>query len=642
MNDEKKKCGLYMRVSTEDQAREGFSLPEQKERLESFCKFKGYEIIDYYEDAGISAKTGNHRPEFERLKDDIKTKKINTIVALKLDRITRSIYDWENLMTFLDENDAYLDCVNDEINTTSANGKMISRLLMSVSQNEIERTSERTKIGLAGAIKSGHIPHVAPLGYKHEDKRLVIDYSTKDIVVRIFDLYYNGYSYQKISNLFNEEKVLGKDNWRDSTIVTILENEIYKGDFVHGKRTKNPTYYEDVVEPIISKEMWADCQVQKKKNSRSYQRTLTYLYLQKLKCPKCNRILGGKATTKKNGKAYFYYYCNDCKVEFKENLINEYFEQFIDELTEYDSVVNQFFLPMIKQKFDEPKEQLEKEIKEQKAKLERIKKAYINGAFEVQEYKEEKKIVEKAIAELENKLETTNCTEELRFTPKDILLKRDIDFINKVKLDKEYQARTKAWKDYTRQEQADLIMKYVDDIELTLVGNEVVVTQINFRESICKPCQELYDNGYIDTTKPMILGNVLGSVRFSNYLPEKEVGEIIMRLRQYYDVGYTEATYYVDKQMFYFNFAEDNSAIVRVFPLQDYYKLDPEGKMPTYEFGIIYIREEDKFQMQEIDTAFDYIPDESNDSVIYTKESTPISVGVKPVKFCEEMQEETN
>ena len=611
-------------------------MPEQKERLESFCKFKGYEIVDYYEDAGISAKTGNHRPEFERLKNDIKSKKINTIVALKLDRITRSIYDWENLMTFLDENDAYLDCVNDEINTTSANGKMISRLLMSVSQNEIERTSERTKIGLAGAIKNGHIPHVAPLGYKREDKKLVIDYSTKDIVIRIFDMYYNGLSYKKISNVLNEEKVLGKDNWRDSTIMGILENEIYKGDFVHGKKTKHPTYYEDVVDPIISKEMWADCQVQKKKNSRNYKRTLTYLYLQKLKCPKCGRILGGKATTKKNGNAYFYYYCNDCKIEFKEKIINDYFNQFISELVEYDSVVNQFFLPMIKQKFDEPKEQLEKEINEQKVKLERIKKAYINGAFEVQEYKEEKKIVENAISELQNKLETTDCTEELKFTPKDILLKRDIDFINKIKLDKEYQERTKTWKDYTRQEQADLIMKYVDDIELALVGKEVVVKQINFRESICKPCQELYDDGYIDTTKPMILGNVLGSVRFSNYLPEEEVGEIIMRLRQYYDVHYTEATYYVDKQVFYFNFAEDNSAIVRVFPLKDYYKLDPDNKMETYEFGILYINEEDKFQMQEIGTAFDYIPDESNDSVIYTKEPTPISVGVKPVKFCEE------
>mgnify|MGYP003000033597 FL=1 len=561
-----------MRVSTEDQAREGFSLPEQKERLESFCKFKGYEIIDYYQDAGISAKTGNHRPEFERLKDNIKAKRINTIVALKLDRITRSIYDWENLMTFLDENDAYLDCVNDEINTTSANGKIISKLLMSVSQNEIERTSERTKVGLAGAIKCGHIPHIAPLGYKHEDKKLVIYYATKDVIVRIFDLYYNGYSYQKISNLFNEEKVLGKDNWRDSTIQTILENEIYKGDFIHGKRTKNPTYYEDVVEPIISKEMWADCQVQKKKNSRSYQRTLTYLYLQKLKCPKCNRILCGKATTKKNVKTYFYYYCNDCKIQVKENVINEYFEQFIDELTEYDSVVNQFFLPMIKQKFDEPKEQLEKEINNQKSKLERIKKAYINGAFELKEYNEEKHIVEKTIVELEEKLNITNYTEELKFTPKDILLKRDIDFINKIKLDKEYQEKTKTWKDYTREEKADLIM----------------------------------------------------------------------RLQQYYDVHFTEATYYLQKQMFYFNFAEDNSAIVRVFPLEDYYKLDPNNKMEKYRFGILYINEEDKFEMQDIDTAFDYIPDESNDSVIYMKEPVPISVGVKPVKFCEDNTEEKN
>ena len=639
MGEEKKKCGLYMRVSTEDQAREGFSLPEQKERLEAFCKFKGYEIIDYYQDAGISAKTGNYRPEFERLKEDIKAKKINTIVSLKLDRITRSIYDWENLITFLDENDAYLDCANDEINTTTANGKMISRLLMSVSQNEIERTSERTKIGLAGAIKQGHIPHVAPLGYKHENKNLVIDYSTKDIVIRIFELYSEGYSYQKISNLFNEERVLGKDNWRDSTIQTILENEIYKGDFVHGKRTKTPTYYENVVEPILSKELWEDCQVQKKKNSRSYQRTLTYLYLQKLKCPKCGRILGGKATTKKNGKPYFYYYCNDCKISFKENVINEYFSQFINELVEYDSVVNQFFLPMIKQKFDEPKEKLEKELAKQDEKLERIRKAYINGAFGLDVYTKETAIVEKSIENLKTELDTTNCAEELRFTPKDILLKRDIDFINKIKLNKDYQERTKTWKDYTREEQADLIMRYVDDIELALVGKEVVVKQINFRDSICKPCKELYDNGYIDTTKPMLLGNVLGSVRFSNYLPEEEVGEIIMRLRQYYDVSFAEATYYVDKQCFYFNFAENNSAIVRVFPLQDYYKLDPEGKMPTYEFGIIYINEEDKFQMQDINSAFDFIPDETNESVVYMKEPTPIPIGVKPVKYDEENAE---
>ena len=614
-------------------------MPEQRERLEAFCKFKGYEIIDYYEDAGISAKTGNYRPEYERLKDDIKAKKINTIIALKLDRITRSIYDWENLMTFLDENEAYLDCVNDEINTTTANGKMISRLLMSVSQNEIERTSERTKIGMAGAIKQGHIPNRAPLGYKREDKKLVIDYSTKDIVIRIFNLYYEGYSYTKISNLFNKEKVLDRDNWRDTTILSILQNEIYKGDFVHGKRTKHPTYYEDVAPAIVSKEIWAECQVQKKKNSKSYQRTLTYLYLQKLKCPKCNRILGGKATTKKNGKAYFYYYCNDCKIEFKENIINDYFNNFIDELTQYDSVVNQFFLPMIKQKFDEPKEQLEKEIRNQNNKLDRIKKAYINGAFDVKEYKEEKHIVEKAIKELQSKLDDTDSAEELRFTPQDILLKRDIDFINKLKLDKEYKEQTKTWKDYTRKEKAELIMKYVDEIELDIIGKQISVKQINFRESICKPYNDLYDKGYIDTTKPAIFGNVVGNIRFSNYLNEEEASSIIMRLKQYYDVSYTEAIYYVKDQVFYFNFKEENSAIVRVFPLKDYYKIDPENKMETYEFGIIYIKDEDKFLMKEVDNAFNFIPDENNKSVIYTKDTTPISVGVKPVKITEEKAE---
>ena len=67
-----------------------------------------------------------------------------------------------------------------------------------------------------------------------------------------------------------------------------------------------------------------------------------------------------------------------------------------------------------------------------------------------------KSIVEKSIENLKNELDTTDCVEELKFTPKDILLKRDIDFINKIKLNKEYQERTKTWKDYTSEEQAEL------------------------------------------------------------------------------------------------------------------------------------------------------------------------------------------
>ena len=204
MSEDRKEAGIYMRVSTEDQSREGFSLPEQKERLDALCKFKGYEIYDYYEDRGISAKTGNHRPDFERLLDDIKMKKVNVLVALKLDRVSRSVYDWEEIMKFLEENDAYIDCANDDINTTNANGKFLSRLLMNMSQNEIERTSERTKFGLVGAYKEGHLPGKAPFGYKRENKKFVPDELTMYHAKRVFELYLEGCSYTRIANIFNE------------------------------------------------------------------------------------------------------------------------------------------------------------------------------------------------------------------------------------------------------------------------------------------------------------------------------------------------------------------------------------------------------------------------------------------------------
>ena len=92
-----------------------FSLSEQRERLEAYCKFNDYEIIEYYTDAGISAKTGNHRPEYERMLEDGKNGKINMFIALKLDRVTRSIKDWESLIEFSEKYDINLAFVNDKI-----------------------------------------------------------------------------------------------------------------------------------------------------------------------------------------------------------------------------------------------------------------------------------------------------------------------------------------------------------------------------------------------------------------------------------------------------------------------------------------------------------------------------------------------
>ena len=363
-----------------------------------------------------------------------------------------------------------------------------------------------------------------PLGYKRDEtKKVIIDETTKEIIIRVFNMYLEGKSFQQIANIFKEEQILFPKKWRDSHIQKIIENRIYMGDYEQYKKIgkaqgKEPIIYMNVVEPIISRAMWEEAQIQKEKNQRAYTRDRVYLFFQKLRCPNCNRIMKCKGSGGKK-KKYMYYNCEHCKLYYREDLIEECLEHFILDLVEYDMSVKKYFFPVLADKKETSTEKIDKEIEQIEKQRERIKKAYINGVFELKEYNEEKKIVEKAIAEF---------------------------------------------------------------------------------------------------------------------------GEVIMRLRQYYDVGYTEATYYLDKQMFYFNFVEDNSAIVRVFPLKDYYKLDPDCKMKTYEFGIIYIREEDKFQIQEIDIAFDYIPDETNNSVIYSKYTTTISVGVKPVKFCEDDAEEKN
>lgn len=157
MNGENKIAGIYVRVSTEEQSREGFSLQEQEDRLKEFCQFKRYSIYKVYKDAGISAKN-DKRPAYQEMMNDVRNKNINVIVAFKLDRLTRSVYDIEKLMKIVNDNECDIDCMADESNTTTSNGRMVMRIMTSVSQNEIEKCSERTKFGMAGAIRSGQLP----------------------------------------------------------------------------------------------------------------------------------------------------------------------------------------------------------------------------------------------------------------------------------------------------------------------------------------------------------------------------------------------------------------------------------------------------------------------------------------------------
>ena len=573
MNNEKIRCGIYCRVSTEDQAREGFSLSEQRERLEAYCKFNDYEIIEYYTDAGISAKTGNHRPEYERMLEDGKNGKINMFIALKLDRVTRSIKDWESLIEFSEKYDINLAFVNDKIDTTTANGKMVSRIMMSVSQNEIERTSERTVIGLVGAVKEGHIPGATPFGYKRENKKLVPDPLTSHVIERMYQLYFEGNSYQSIANIFNSENV-GNKKWRDNTILEMIENPVYKGDYIFGKRTKHPQTFEDVVEPIVSKEMWENCQVQKKKNSRNFMRDKTYLFLQKIKCPKCGNILGGKATYKRKAdRVYYYYGCNNCKNLIREDYIEKSILELLGDIYEYDALVNDFFLPLLKNKIENPKESFEKEIKELNNKKERVKRAYINGSFTLEEHDKEIKYLNDTIEMLEGKILEQNQIENLSFTKNDILIKRDIDFINSIKLPLLYRAINSCWEDLEREEKANIIMNYVDDVSLRLnEKNQYIIDKVNFRTTFFKDFKKLYDDGYLDWKRKIVTDydgiNITSKVRYSEYIPFKEVWQHAKRLSEFYDIKLHKGTYFKDTELLDMLPISNKEFIVRVFPLE--------------------------------------------------------------------------
>ena len=580
MNEKIKSAGIYIRVSTFDQAREGFSLREQEERLKEFCKFKRYNIYKVYQDAGISAKN-DKRPAYQEMIEDVKKGNINVIVALKLDRLTRSVYDIEKLMKFVNDYECDIDCMADESNTTTSNGRMVMRIMTSVSQNEIEKCSERTKFGMAGAIKNGHIPNRTGLGFKRENKKLVPDPLTKDIIVRIFDLYLEGKSHQAIANIYNKEKVLGKTNWYDSTIQKILSNELYKGDYVNGKRTKHPTYYENVIEPIVSKEKWESCQYQKLSNARHYERTATYLFTNKLKCSKCGNFLGGHATTKTNGKKYYYYKCNTCKTYFNEIDIEKELKAFMLELAKQDDLINNYYTPFIKSKLEDKTEDYKKEIKDLDKQLDRIKTAYIKGVVKLEDFDKEIKHIEYQKSDLEKRQKEQKQYENLSFTLNDLLIIQDIQEI-------EFYTNPDVlnnWSNKSKEDKQKIIGKYIDNITIEKKNHKFEISNIEFRKNYLEdmiynhykfntPCNVyMYEDEY---GIPLKLNHELKTM--------KEAENYFKRLEKY--VGDYKLNYYIseiDEKENRFNYTQNNDVekIIRLIGIGDKRKKD------DFKLGVI-------------------------------------------------------
>lgn len=369
LNNDKKIVALYTRVSTIDQVQDGHSLYEQENRLKKMCEAKGYEIYKVYTDAGISAKDTN-RPAYKKMLKDMKERKFNLIFAYKLDRISRSIIDLEMLFNLLKENNCDIECLVDNIDTSGANGMMFVRILGIFAQFERELIKERTLIGVESAVNQGHFGGKPPLGYMQEvvngkkTKKWIINNDEAKIVKEIFELCLNGKTYATIANIMNEKypKVVSgykidksnnvrKEvfrNWKDSSICVMLNNKRYIGIHEHRKSSKEKETVEirGKIPPIISEETFYECQDNIKKNARNYYRNKNYLFMQKLVCPKCGRIMACNGARRKQDKDYLYYKCKDCGEYIREEWVEKILIENLVELLEMYLIIEDSYYPI--------------------------------------------------------------------------------------------------------------------------------------------------------------------------------------------------------------------------------------------------------------------------------------------------------
>ena len=554
MDNERKIAGVYIRVSTEDQAREGFSLGEQEEKLLALCKFKDLEVYKVYKDAGISAKDMEHRPQFQEMLKDMKNGKINYIVAYKLDRITRSVRDLEELISVLEQYNCFLLCDRDDVNTSTANGRFFVRMLTVLSQLEIEIVSERTKFGLNGAIKSGHIPGQRPFGYKSaDDKKMIIDNATRPYVEKIFDMYLEGKSFQQIANYFEENNIYPKKKWKDTTIQKIIDNKIYMGDYEQYKRigkqeNLEPIVYMNVVEPIISRAKWEECQRQKERNQRTYTRDRIYTFFQRLKCPNCSRIMKCKGSGGTKRK-YMYYTCEHCHINFNENHVELLLKDFIYDLLEYDMAVKKFFLPVLEDKSNNiDTSTIDKEIRELQKQRDRIKQAYIKGIVEIDDFKEDYNLIEDKLANLETKkLELINL-ENFNYSPHELLAERDLEKEKMIRLDTLNSLLKSKWNVMDKSEKQEFISKFIDTIEIKKdnKGN-LILEKINFRNGFVNQLLKFYDVGIFDVAVPVMINNEEDYIKGSR-MNEEQLNKYLSKMNEHFETSFYEMYENIDTE----------------------------------------------------------------------------------------------
>lgn len=374
------RVALYIRVSGEEQKIKGLSLEAQQERLEEYAKQHGWIIAGTFIDAAKTARKNMHkRTEFQRMMQLVKENSVDLLLFCRLDRWFRSVADYYKVMEVLEKHNCGWKTVDEEYDTTSANGRLYINVKLSIAQNEADICGERIDVVFDSKIAHGTVVSGScPFGYKVVDKRLEVVPEKAAIVQDAFNKYEETVSQRGTIKYIRETYNV---NWCEATFRRMLEEKLYTGVYIRGQRQND-----NFCQAIVSREQFERVQVLLSKNARYAPSGRVYIFTSILVCNECNHKMVGLRTGN-----FFYYRCNQhfqrgrClhKKEIREDCIEEWlFKNMKQEITRYK---DEWEMSAAKKK--KAAKQTDKSAV--KRKMAKLKELYINDLIDIEEYKKD-------------------------------------------------------------------------------------------------------------------------------------------------------------------------------------------------------------------------------------------------------------
>ncbi len=249
-----KRIAFYTRVSTEDQAREGFSLAAQLKRLRAYCDAQGWLCADVYVDDGVSGRDAR-RPAYQRMMDE--RDRWDAILVLKMDRIHRNSRNFMAMMDSLRSWGKDFVSATESLDTATATGRFVADMLQRIAQLESEQTGERVHMGMLQAAEEGRFLGMSdPYGFRYDStsRNLVVVPDEADVVREIYCLYWKDrQSMRAITDALNARGVATKrgGRWSKRQIHRVLHSPLYAG----ARRWENvviPNAHEPILDPALS------------------------------------------------------------------------------------------------------------------------------------------------------------------------------------------------------------------------------------------------------------------------------------------------------------------------------------------------------------------------------------------------------